>query len=267
MNLNTIKRAIPEPINRVLRRLLTHLNIRKSAPSNQALEKVLLEKLDQHFSSALNAMYKGYPQLGFDGQSHSIDSSTRISLEKGLWLYDFCLSNKPNNCIEIGMAYGFSTLFIMAAISKLGSGHHTSIDPFQKNHWNGIGLSHALKASELGVQFTFIEERSDRASTDLARAGENFDLFFIDGNHKFDDVLVDFYLYEPLCSIGGHIIFDDANWNAIQSVIAFIRTNRPDFKEVQNVPDGWCAFQKVEVDQRHWSHFRKFPVSADSGPA
>jgi predicted O-methyltransferase YrrM len=130
-------------------------------------------------------------------------------------------------------------------------------------HWKGVGLTHAKNASKLGVNFEFIEDRSDRAATDLARNQRQFDIIFIDGNHKFDDVLVDFYLYAQLCSIGGCIIFDDAVYiRSIRTVVEFIRDNRKDFREIPNVPSNWCAFEKLGKDERHWRHFEKFKVAS-----
>lgn len=264
--MTAIKRAIRTLIKKPLRRLLKIFNIGSShlSPSTQIEVENFLGSLDPHFRSALSSMYREDPQLGSDGQFHSIDKVTSINAKAGKWLYDFCLFTKPKYTLEIGMAYGFSTLFFMAAMYENKIGHHTAIDPFQNSVWKGIGLTHAQKASELGLHFSFIEDRSDHASADLARASCKFDLIFIDGNHRFDDVLVDFYLYAPLCSVGGHIIFDDAGFNSIQSVIAFIRANRSDFKEIPNSLHGWCVFERVGDDQRHWKHFRKFKVASDS---
>ncbi len=210
-------------------------------------------------------MYQGDPQVGTDGKLHQIDSSTRIGAKNGMWLYDLCVSRKPTNSVEIGMAYGFSTIYFLAAIHANKFGHHTAIDPFQNTNWKGIGLTHAKNASKLGVNFEFIEDRSDRAATDLARNQRQFDIIFIDGNHKFDDVLVDFYLYAQLCSIGGYIILDDAvSCRSIRTVVEFIRNNRKDFREISNVPYGWCAFEKIGEDERHWTHFEKFKVASSS---
>lgn len=50
-------------------------------------------------------------------------------------------------------------------------------------------------------------------------AAEKFDLIFIDGSHRFDDVLVDFTLAAELCPIGGSIVFDDAFMKSIWTVI------------------------------------------------
>jgi hypothetical protein len=33
------------------------------------------------------------------------------------------------------MAYGYSTLYFLAAIARNQTGHHTAIDPFQHSVW------------------------------------------------------------------------------------------------------------------------------------
>jgi predicted O-methyltransferase YrrM len=249
-------------------RLLTGfgLDIRRLpsvAPAQKPLEE-LLDPLDPHFRSALLSMYRGEPQLGADGRLHPIDNITRISPSQGMWLYHFCLSTKPKSTLEIGMAYGFSTLYFLAAIARNQTGHHTAIDPYQRSHWSGIGLAHANAlgfAAEPDTTFRFIEDRSDRAATDLGRSNFNFDLIFIDGNHRFDDVLVDFYLYAPLCAIGGRIVFDDIWMSSVQTAVSFIGANRTDFVELSAAEPNVRVFQRVGDDLREWNHFCRFTVA------
>ncbi len=238
------------------------INIRRRSP--KPIEE-LLAPLDVRFRSPLLSMYRGEPQLGADGQMHAIDRNTKISPSQGMWLYNLCLAAKPKSAIEIGMAYGYSTLYFLAAIAKNQVGHHTAVDPFQKApRWAGIGLAHAQSlAPRNGLEsaFLLIEDRSDHVATDLARSNSKFEIIFIDGNHRLDDVLVDFYLYAPLCALGGHIIFDDVRMPSIQTVVAFVRANRTDFIEVPTIERNICAFKKVGEDFRNWNDFHEFAVA------
>ena len=223
-----------------------------------------LATLDSRFRSPLLSMYRGESQLGTDGQQHPIDKDTKIHPSQGIWLYDLCVSVRPKSTIEIGMAYGYSTIFFLAAIETNQAGHHTSVDPFQRSSYYGIGLTHAQALTTTkgsNSSFSLIEDRSDRVAIDLARTNTTFDIIFIDGNHRLDDVLVDFYLYAPLCTIGGHIIFDDMWMSSIQTVVAFVRANRSDFVEVRTSESNISVFQRVGDDAREWSHFREFTVS------
>jgi len=230
--------------------------LRREKPAEE-----LLVPLDPAFREPLLSMYRGEPQLGVDGQTHQINNYTRISPSQGMWQYDFCLSTKPRSLIEIGLAYGFSTIYFLAAIARNGHGHHTAVDPFQRSRWHGIGLAHAQalgSVAGLGSTFRHIEDRSDRVATDLVRAHSTFELIFIDGDHRFDAVLVDFFQYARLCAMGGHIIFDDMWLRSVQTVTAFVRSNRSDFAEVRTAQPNVAVFQRVGDDSRNWDHFNEF---------
>src|SRR5260370_39178995 len=100
----------------------------------------------------------------------------------------------------------------------------------------------------------------------FAAAGEQFDVIFIDGNHRFDDALVDFTLACGVCPVGGHIILDDMRMPSVQKVVGFIRANRKDFVSVRALVDNTAAFRRVGPDTREWDHFRDFrsalPISS-----
>lgn len=226
----------------------------------------LLASLDSRFRAPLLSMYRGESQPGMDGQRYPIDPITKISPSQGMWIYHFCLSTQAKTTLEIGMAYGYSTIYFLAAIAKNQMGHHTAIDPFQRSYWNSIGLAHAqalAPGKHPESSFRLIEDRSSRVATDFARSNDTFEIIFIDGNHRFDDVLVDFYLYAPLCAIGGHIIFDDMWMSSIQTVIAFVRSNRTDFVEVSTDVPNIAVFRKVGNDSREWKDFHEFAVTRD----
>src|SRR5687768_8657827 len=54
---------------------------------------------------------------------------------------------RPAVSLEIGLAYGVSTLFICDAIQSLPSpGVHIVLDPFQHGKWQGIGLRNIAEA-------------------------------------------------------------------------------------------------------------------------
>src|SRR5271168_5374992 len=177
-----------------IRTLLDRILKRERAPvssTTAALEEMLVP-LPEPFRGTLVSMYSAESMVGIDGQNHAIDTLTRISPTQGIWLYEQCRSTKALATLEIGLAYGFSAVFFLAAVAKNGTGRHTAVDPFQRTEWHGIGLAN-VRAVGADPSFQFIEDRSDRAATDLARANSSFDVIFIDGNHRLDDVLVDFY--------------------------------------------------------------------------
>ena len=217
------------------------------------------------FLSRLESLYAGERQMGLDGKRHSIDS-TKVSIAQGMWLYSLCRRMRPRKTLEIGFAYGFSTAFFLAAISENGIGRHTAVDPFQVQAWHGIGLQN-VNHLDMERRFRFVKMPSFPALAGFGAAGEQFEIIFIDGNHRFDDVLVDFTLASEVCPIGGHIILDDLRMPSVQKVVGFIRENRKDFAGVEVSADNTAAFRRVGRDQRKWDHFRDFVRVTPTPPA
>ncbi len=220
--------------------------------------------LPKPFASRLTSLYAGEPQLGDDGMEHPIDA-TKVSVAQGMWLYSLCCKVRPRKTLEIGFAYGFSTVFFLAAISRNGIGHHTAVDPFQRQFWHGVGLQN-IRQLGMEEKLRFVEMLSFPPLIGFAAAGEQFDVIFIDGNHRFDDVLVDFTLACGVCPVGGHIILDDMRMPSVQKVVGFIRANRKDFVSVKALVENTAAFRRVGPDTREWDHFRDFrrasPISS-----
>jgi predicted O-methyltransferase YrrM len=202
-------------------------------------------------------MYNGEPQVGSDGALHTMDATTRIVREQGMWLYNLCLGMKPKATLEIGLAYGFSTVYFLAAIHKNGSGFHTAVDPFQYPWWHGVG-SRIPERLGMNDRFRLIREKSVAALAHRADARETFEVIFVDGNHRFDDVLVDFTLSAELCPVGGSIILDDMWMPSIRRVAAFIRLNRTDFEEIKTPIRNIVAFRRIAEDTRDWNHYVEF---------
>ena len=112
--------------------------------------------------------------------------------KKGCGCYELCRKIKPQRTLEIGLAYGFSTVYFLAAIKANGMGSHVAMDPFETTDWHGIGLK---KAQELGMDksLRFIPEKDVFGLPALAEEGLQFEVIYIDAKHRFDDVLLDLH--------------------------------------------------------------------------
>jgi len=219
----------------------------------------ILSALPEPFRSALLSMYAGDSQLGVDGEKHSVDPAIGICPAEGMWIYELCRQVKPQSTLEIGLAYGFSTLYFLAALTENSNGRHTSVDPCQLNapgRWAGIGLAHGRSLG--GERFRFIEERSFAALTHFADNSECFDIIFVDGRHLFDFVLTEFTLSADLCPMGGCIILHDMWLPAIQRAVAFICANRTDFKYLETPVANIAVFPHTGTDDRQFKHFVDF---------
>jgi len=240
-------------ISRILRRFLT-----SRPPAPEPPPRAIIGEIGEPFTSVLGSMYDGEPQLGADGQMHELDPLTRIRPRQGLWLYQLIREEKPDETLEIGLAYGFSTVYILAALHANGKGRHTALDPFQDGFWRGIGATRDRVTGVRPGTFEFSRETSVQGLARLARERRQFGVIFIDGNHLFDAALVDFFLAAPLCQIGGHVVLDDLWLPSIERVASFVRRNRADFVEVPTPIGNIAVFRRTDEDKRDWKHFVPF---------
>lgn len=140
-------------------------------------------------------------------------------------LHAIVRDQKRTRTLEIGMAFGVSSLFILSAQRENGSVNHTAVDPFQSCWFDNIGRLNVERAG-FADSFRFIEKPSYLALSAFIEAGEQFDFIFIDGNHRFEYALVDFFLAEKLLPIGGIAVFHDMWMPSIAKVVTFVGCNR-----------------------------------------
>ena len=162
-----------------------------------------------------------------DAQGNQINPfPTALSYELGVELYNHICNHPIKNTLEIGMAYGLSTLFICQAHHDKGiGGHHTAIDPMESSEYGSIGLLNITR-SGFDETFRFYESCSYEILPELYHANDQFDLIFIDGMHLFDYALVDFFYADLLLKRGGFLIFDDVWMPSIRKVVMFVLHNR-----------------------------------------
>ena len=184
-----------------------------------------------------------------------------VPYETGSLLYDLVFKEGLNRTLEVGMAYGLSTLFICQAHSDKRSGAHTAIDPFQGSSFRNIGLANVREAG-LDGYLRFHDAPSFEVLPALCRAGEVYDFAFIDGRHHFDYVLVDFFYIDKLVRVGGYVVFDDLWLPQVRKVISFVLRNRG--YEVARVTGG----RKSPLWRRAARAVRRFvqtPLTRDVG--
>ena len=183
------------------------------------------------------------------------NKSTPIKDTEARFIYNFVKSHPINTTAETGCGYGKSAVSIMAATGK----PHIVIDPFQRNYNYG-GVNNIKKAG-FGDLLNFQEDFSHAVLPRLVDKKEKFDFVFIDGNHQFDGILIDFYYTDYLLNQGGYFMFHDTWMHSTQLVIAFIRKNRPDYKWIDSPLRNIAIFQKNGTDHRNGMYHRGFYTS------
>jgi predicted O-methyltransferase YrrM len=157
-----------------------------------------------------------------DGQSLKLDAC--IDPREGSFLFDI-LTKDPGlaKTLEVGCAYGLSSLHICLATKGRPNAMHTIIDPFQFTQWRGIGVRHL---EEAGLRsWELIQRRSEFALPDLAESiPGSYDFIFIDGWHTFDHSLVDCFYAGRLLRSGGVLVIDDVNFPAVRMMVNHLLT-------------------------------------------
>ncbi len=153
--------------------------------------------------------------------------------EDGTALHRVVSETKAKTSLEIGMALGVSTLFICQAHHDKGGGRHTAVDPHQEDWWDSIGRLNVTRAG-FDDMFRCVEAPSYEALPQLLEAGERFDFVFIDGNHRFEYTLVDFFYVDKLLNTGGCVMLHDPWLPSIRKVLSFILRNRDETYELAN---------------------------------
>jgi predicted O-methyltransferase YrrM len=154
-----------------------------------------------------------------------------IQPEEGEFLQRQIREIRPKVSLEVGMAYGVSSLYICEAMKEVGGQKHITIDPLQSSPppgWHGIGMKHIREAG-FGEMVEHYCEPSDVALPRLAAAGQRIEFALIDGWHTFDVVLLDFFYIDRMLKVGGVVVFDDVNhyqYPGIRKVCRYVATNR-----------------------------------------
>lgn len=176
-----------------------------------------------------------------------------IKPEEAAFLYRFVRERDLGRTLETGLGFGRSAVHLMAA----HEGMHVAVDPFQADYEYGA-LANVAAAGFSG-RFEFYEDDSQLVLPALAREGRTFDFIFIDGDHKFDGILVDFYFADRLLETGGYVFFHDTWMRSTQLAAAFIRRNKANYEAVPTPFRNFAAFKKTAAsDGRDGMHFREF---------
>jgi predicted O-methyltransferase YrrM len=128
---------------------------------------------------------------------------------------------RPTRVIEIGSWEGRSALFFL---NYLPHARIVCIDTFAggKDHLDSRDYRSLLRrverrfdanTREFGPRVRKIKATSADALSALAQEGRRFDIAYIDGSHRADDVRSDASLSWPLVRTGGMVIFDDYLWD------------------------------------------------------
>jgi predicted O-methyltransferase YrrM len=189
-------------------------------------------------------IYKTRSVVGRSGEVHKLHSA--IDPEEGEFLFSIIDNDATiRKTLEVGCAYGLSSLNICAALQDRAGASHTIIDPSQNSVWDGVGIRN-LETAQINF-FSLVETGSEFALPRLLETNEHeFDLIFIDGWHTFDHTLVDCFYATRLLRVGGVLAIDDVYFASVSAVVDFLR-NYPCYEEYGSVRTGGSRSWKKVV--------------------
>lgn len=175
-------------------------------------------------------------------------------------LRDWVLREKAVHTIEVGLAYGFSTLHICEALVLNGGSdaRNVAMDPHQLTGYASAGLR-VLENAGAADLVEFHAEESQLLLPRFVKEGRCFDCAFIDGNHRFDYVFVDLFYLRRLVRSGGVVLLDDYNLPGIRRAVSFFVANVGWSVETTAV-DGQLAVVRTAAtpDDRDFTFFAEF---------
>ena len=147
-----------------------------------------------------------------------------IGRHKGQSLYQWVRRTRPKTTIEIGCAFGVSTLFICQALRDNGGGIHHVIVPWETGQWDSVGLDLIEKAG-LGDVMRFYGVPSYVQLPKLLEEGTQVDFAFLDGQKLFDYVMIDCFYIGLMLPVGGVMSFDDPWLGSVRKAARFLVHN------------------------------------------
>jgi predicted O-methyltransferase YrrM len=197
-----------------------------------------------------------------DGSTHDV-RTVAISAGEGEALKRWVIQEKATRTIEIGLGYGVSALHICEGLIETGDpqARHLVLDPFQARRFANCGLQ-VLEEAGIRSLVEYHDEMSQIALPGFLEEGRQFDLGFVDGNHRFDSVFVDLFYLGRLLRRAGVILLDDYDLPGIRRAVSFFLTNL-DWRVEETSPEGdghhWVALRTAAADDdRPFRYFVDF---------
>lgn len=240
----------------------------------------------------LREIFKTSTVTGPKGEKYPIHSFT--SEKQCRFLDSIICQIKARIGVEIGLAYGISTLAICERLSKESQFKHYVIDPLQAD-WHDIGLLNLEKAGFFS-KVEFFRDYSYAVLPKLLADGLKADFAYADTTKVFDILMVDVFYLHKILRVGGILVLDDCNFPGIRKLARFLcrhpgwklhssfeayqtsslkkilsklcknirwkeKLFSPDLLELDldlGIHAHCLAFEKVCEDERDWAWFNNF---------
>jgi len=166
---------------------------------------------------------------------------------EGTALRDWVVRERARTTLEAGVGWGVATLFILEGLLvNAVDVRHVATDPWQheglsahRTRYDGAGLA-VLEDAGVRDLVEFYEEESQIVFPRLLQERREFDLVFIDANHRFEGVFVDLFYAGRLLREGGIVFLDDVQLPGVRRALDFYVANL-----------GWTVADEGAEGERH----------------
>ncbi|SHN48057.1 class I SAM-dependent methyltransferase [Cryptosporangium aurantiacum] len=141
-------------------------------------------------------------------------------------LRDLLIADRAQTVVEVGLAYGSSALAIAEALLVVASPQprHIVIDPFQQQAFSDVGWN-LLRSAGADSITSLLTVPSSVALPQLLTDGVLADAAFVDGSHRFHEVVVDLYFLRKIVRPGGLIVLDDDWTPSVRAAVRYYERN------------------------------------------
>jgi len=211
--IESIGKFLPKPIKYKVR--LLYIKVKEKVKIDKELRQDIVEFYNKN--NDFKANHEGLNKIDRILKQFSIPSG--IGTRKGGKAYNFVLQNRLSNCLELGFGCGVSSIYIGAALRKLG-GHLYTVDLKtaldRKPNINLLikltGLEGYITPIAVNTSYTWYLMELIQKYTKNHKCTPIFDFCFIDGAHSWFVDGFAFFLVDKLLKPGGWILFDDLCW-------------------------------------------------------
>jgi predicted O-methyltransferase YrrM len=191
--------------------------------------------MNNDFLYSLWENYK-FPNIKLNGKDIELDSNINVYeacfisllIEIYLQQYKPIINDKTLNFMEVGLAYGTSTITIINKIISSKYKHRINydiIDMNQTEEWKDIGMKNISNFIE---QKATVDKQKKKINIELFQNSstiiipkfkKKYDISFIDGSHAEDIVIQDLINTHKLLKMHGLIIVDDVLHNGVKKAL------------------------------------------------
>lgn len=192
-------------------------------------------------------IYKIFYDYGFTLKNKFIHLDSNINVYEACFmsiLTNIYINNYKKkgklNILEIGLAYGTSTLILLNQLLKYKkSKSYDIIDMNQTKQWKSIGIENInqflniMKCEKLDYKLY-----EDSSTIILPKLKKKYDIIFIDGSHDEKIVIQDISNSNKKLIINGLMIIDDVLHSGVKNAILQFFYNNKNYNKISISKDG-----------------------------